>query len=600
MPAMDDLQPESRLRSILCWSVLGLLLAGLLVAAATFDHRRWPALVGDEAAYLMQAQSLAWDFDLLYSRGDYERFLAQWGRKPDGLILQSGDGGKTLTYGKPLFYSLYLAPFVRLAPVRGAPVANALLLALAAVVAAASLRLRLGAAAPVWVAAWVFASVAFAQVFWVHADLFMMSCTALALALAYGGRTVLPGGPLPEIWQGPDEEPRTRFLLRWLAVGLLLGVVGLSRPFYGALLLPAALAMPAGLRRRSGWIALLAGAGGLVLVVTLGNLMVRGSWTSYGGERQGFYSYTGFPDVDLPAGAWRKGVEERGGSWITAQSLNLDVDPSQAGWNVVYYLLGRHVGIVPYFLPLVLGFLAYRRGEGRWALVLAVVAGAACFLLVRPFNFYGGGGALANRYFLPLYPAFWFLAARPVKVYPALLVTALAAPFLWPLWSAPRAFLLDDQGGYRYVSSVAQRSLPYETTQSHLKPSGQEDVLHNGLWLKPLTTSLRTEADGSRLRLAEGQAGSLLLGFPRALAAVRIEVAPPGVARLDIRGGEVGEITLRPDGGTSLQVQLAPPRARHRMWWMADDVHLYELHLAVPDDQPAVTGGLVFRIYPLE
>ena len=64
------------------WAVLGLLLAATLVAAATLDRREWPTFVGDEATYLMEAQSLAWDFDLEYSREDHDRFVAQWGRLP--------------------------------------------------------------------------------------------------------------------------------------------------------------------------------------------------------------------------------------------------------------------------------------------------------------------------------------------------------------------------------------------------------------------------------------------------------------------------------------------------------------------------------------
>ena len=105
--------PHARFGS---WAVLGLLLAATLAGALTFDRRSWPGLVGDEATYLMQAQSLAWDFDVRYSRQDYDRFVAQWGAKPDGLILQSGDGGRTLVYAKPASYALWIAPFLRLSP----------------------------------------------------------------------------------------------------------------------------------------------------------------------------------------------------------------------------------------------------------------------------------------------------------------------------------------------------------------------------------------------------------------------------------------------------------------------------------------------------
>src|SRR3954465_8566155 len=92
------------------WALLSLLLAATLVGALTFDRRSWPGLVGDEATYLMQAQSLAWDLELLYSPRDYDRFVAQWGTKPDGLILQSGDGGRTMVYAKPAAHAEPIAP----------------------------------------------------------------------------------------------------------------------------------------------------------------------------------------------------------------------------------------------------------------------------------------------------------------------------------------------------------------------------------------------------------------------------------------------------------------------------------------------------------
>src|SRR3954469_8874161 len=187
------------------WALLSLLLTATLIGALSFDRRSWPGLGGDEATYLMQAQSLAWDQDVRYSRRDYDRFVAQWGIKPDGLILQSGDGGRTLVYAKPTSYALWIAPFLRLSPLRGAVIANALLLALAAVLAARALARRLGPAAPLAVAAAIFASVSFAYVFWAHSDLFLMCLTAIALALAYGGPR--PGETAAET---PDEASGER------------------------------------------------------------------------------------------------------------------------------------------------------------------------------------------------------------------------------------------------------------------------------------------------------------------------------------------------------------------------------------------------------
>jgi len=130
------------------WAILALLLALTLIGAVRLDRSPHP-LTGDEATYAMQAASLAWDFDFSYTRQDYDRFVAQWHVPPDGLVLQNRAGSDRLVYAKPPLYALILAPFVRLAPVRGPVVANALLLAAAALLAALALRRRLGGAAPI-------------------------------------------------------------------------------------------------------------------------------------------------------------------------------------------------------------------------------------------------------------------------------------------------------------------------------------------------------------------------------------------------------------------------------------------------------------------
>ncbi len=557
--------------------MLGLLLAATLAGAASLDRRRWPGLVGDEATYLMQAQSLAWDHDLRYTRRDFDRFVEQWGTRPEGLILQSGDGGRTLAYAKPASYAAWIAPFLRLSPTRGAAVANALLLVLAAVAAARTLSRRLGPAAPLWVAAWIFASVAFAYVFWVHSDLFLMCLTALALALAYGA---------PK----DGEETRLRAALRWLAAGGLISLVVMSRPLYGTLLIPLALAVPAR-QRKLALSSLVLMAGVLLAASLFTNLAEGDAWTPYGGERLSFDSHSGFPQVDLTT-SWEAQIAAGGNrSWKPADEFDL----RQSAWNVLYFLVGRHVGLLPYFLPLLLGVAAFRRGEGRAWLILAALAACAGFLLARPFNFYGGGGAIANRYFLPLYPALWFCAGRPARAAWAFAAAALAAPFLWPLWTQPRAFFLDDDGGYRYVSSFARRLLPYETTQSHLKPSGREDFVHNGLWVKPLTTSVRAEDGGVRIRLDSSRDGQILLGSPQPLDGVRLLLFPPTPQRLEISGAENVTSLPRPRGASLRLLHFPRPRAVHRMWWGREAVYLYQIGLKVP----AGSGGAVFVLQPV-
>ena len=589
------------------WLGLAGLLAALVLATALHDRTRWPSLVGDEATYLMQAESLAFDLDLVYSAADYERFVRHWGRAPEGVILQKGSDSDALVYGKPFFYAAWAAPFTRLSPTRGPFVANAVLLALASLAAARALRGALGAAAPAWVAVFVFASVTFAHVFWAHMDLFLAGCTAIGLALLFGSGTGVSGRVFPAI-------------VPWAVSGVLLAMVAYSRPLYATLLVPAALAAWRRRPLRTGAAGLAAGVGLLALFAVGVHLSLAGSWTSYGAERRSFNSTIGFPGVDVPEGAWEEMIREWGNaSWLKRRDLGgLSSAASPRLWssNALYFLAGRSVGLLPYFAPALLAIAALFAGGGRrartgddpggvdwalWALLAAVLATAAGFLVIRPFNFYGGGGALANRYLLPVYPALWFLVSGrgrlagrwPRWIAPA--ATALvAAPFLWPLWSAPTAYPVDEDGVFRYVSGPAVRWLPFETTQNHLKPGGAvPEYLHQGLWVKLLDPDLDAVGEAEAFRLRGGAPASLLVGRERPLDALEI-AGRPALPPLRVGGGE-----LR-GSGPRRRIELHGPAAVHPMWWTGDDFYLYELTLEPALGPEGDDGGFEFSLRAAE
>ena len=579
------------------WAVLGALLLATLVGTFLFDRAGRPSLVGDEATYAMQAASLAWDFDLAWSRADYDRFVAHWGGPPDGVILQSGDGGAHITYGKPFLYALAIAPFVRVAPVRGGLIANVVYLAAAAILAGWVLRRRLGDAAPLWVAVFLFASVAFAYAFWVHADLFLLSTTAAGLALVYASGGVSDAA-LPSIY-GEEKKVGGRPFLRWFAAGALLAVAGAFRPFYLALLLPAALAAKAEERRRPALAGLLAGALVLLAITALGQWISGGSggsWSGYGGERGGFYPRTGYPDVDFPANRWTEVLQQWGNtSWLQEGGVDPSYNPKLLAWNVLYFMAGRDVGVLPYFLPLLAGVLAFSKDRGRWAIPVAVGLAVLGFFVLRPFNFYGGGGAIANRYFLPLYPAFWFLMGRRLSAGWAVPVVACAGVFLYPLWLHPMAFPIGEDGRYRHVGTVAERFLPYETTQSHI-PGGQ-DFAANGVWIKLLSHNLYRVAGTDELRLVggnPGERGEVLVGSPERLERLHLRFGAAAPSHLEIGGRDLRPTILHPDGGITFEVPLPHARAVHPMWWTWDDYYLYELDLRLPG-APAEPIGLDIR-----
>ena len=141
--------------------------------------------------------------------------------------------------------------------------ANALLLAAASLLAASSLKSRLGAAAPLWVAVFVFASISF---------VLRLLGRGGPPPLHRGGRRLCPGlwrgadrrAALPaSIYQGEDTTPSRRVFGRFLAAGALLAVAGAvpavlpDPPRPGGV--PAALGLPAE-RRRSGLSGIFLGA----------------------------------------------------------------------------------------------------------------------------------------------------------------------------------------------------------------------------------------------------------------------------------------------------------------------------------------------------
>ncbi len=540
--------------------MLWALLLGLTAAVAAFDPSDWPYTVGDEGVYSMQAQSLAFDFDRRYEESDYRRYARTTGKVPDPLILQSVDGGATLVYSKPVFYSLYLAPFVRLAPQRGPIFANLLLLAAAALLLDCLLTARIGADGPLAAAFLLFCSVTFGHVFWIHADLFFLVVTALGLCC------------LDPWLVGAKIRP-----VRLVAGGALLAAAGAGRPFYLAVLAAAALAAAPTLLQARGRRAALLVAAGAVLVLAGSAWYHRasgGAWTPYASERQGFGSATGYPDVDVDRVRWPELLAARGDdSWLRPDSLRPAVDAALLGHNLVYSLVGRSVGIVPYFLPLLLACACLRPGSRRRWLLLGLAVGMLAFLIRSPYNFYGGAGAIANRWFLPLYPVCWFLIERrPARRW--LAASALAAAlFLLPLWRTAAVFPLeiDPEHGsrrLRYVSAAAKSLLPIETSQVHLG-SAAANIRHGDLRVRPMGIGLRQHgADGIRYRPSAD--GELLIGSPERLARLTVSLAP-----------------VAGSGGAAVrQVVVRPTRiARHRLRDGGIPLNWYRLRL------PEMPGG---------
>ena len=577
------------------WTILLSLLGALVLGALTAHRLDWPDPLPTETTWAMQAESLARDFDLRYTREDYDRFVARWGRSPEGLELVSGDGGKTLGFDRALPYALAVAPFSRWDPLRGPITANALFLLLAAVASALALERRLGDSAPLWIAVAVFASVTFGFVFRVEPWIFCLAVIAIAFSLIFGREHRSPS-ELTDVYDVEVREPEKRFWVRWMVVGGLLALPALEHPLYLLLLLPAAAGVPE-LRRREGLVGLAVGA---VLVASLFLVVgwrAAGVWSPVVLERLEATSRTGFPEVDFPQADWSEAVERQ-----EADRARLGVDTGWRldwrlwAWNGLYLLGGRNLGLLPYFLPALFAFLVGGRHPGRVVLGQAVVLTTLLLCLVYPFGFAGELPSPGNALFLPLFGALWFLPARRARLAGLVAVVVVAAPFLWPLWTAPRLSPVSQEGRPAHVGAVAERLLPLEITQETLP--GIRAFSHERAWIVLVDRSLRPAAGGRCFEIEPGARASFYLAKKEPVDSVLLELS--GLERTEVRleGGEAGEVTLWPDGRVGYELRLARYRSSHSTWWSRERHYFYRLTVVPSPKEPSPVSLRIRQVAP--
>lgn len=565
------------------WALLASLLAVTLLAAISYDRTGWPSQLAGEATYLMQARSLGEDFDLLYTRADFDRMLLDDLSNPQDLALVTGSDGRRITFDRPFPYALYLAPFLKLWPRQGFAIANALLLGLVSVVAARTLERRIGPWGAPWVAVATFASVLFAYVFLATGDLFLFALTLLAFCL------IARAADEPGIGKGHDKETAAAAAARsrrWFAVGALLAIPAATEPLYGVLAIAAWFA-PAAAERRAARAVLFFGFLASFTLQALVEWWAGGGLFGLGASSFRFTPETGFPLVDFTAGEWPQTVRRLAAfHWDGAPRFSWGLDPRLWWWDGVYLLAGRSIGLLPYFapllaLPLVSSLKGYRR-----PLALATVAWALGIIVLRPFNLYGGEGALANRLFLPIYGALWMMVAPAADrkgtkrwVLATLAATVMAAPFLWRLWASPRDYPIDRGQGYRHVAPLAQWMLPYETSQRRMP--GGDAAEHNGLMVKFLSERGWAETRRGRLMIDPAGPLELLVGSTVPLDVLRFDFGADAPGDIEVTGGKLEESLLMAGGGISFRV-LPRWRRRHPMWWTPQPQWLYRVALELP------------------
>jgi hypothetical protein len=430
----DEQGPGLRVARVGLGVVTGLVL--LTAAWADLPSLAEGRFWSDAATYHAMAGSLAHDRDLAFEAVDLERVRLRYPAGPQGLFLkrvQDGSGSSRLVYAKAALYPLLGAPLAWLAGVdRGLLLTNALALVAALWVAYAELRrVTRPLAAAAGSLSIVGLCIAPVYLFWQTPELMHLGLSAAALAALRRGRIV--------------------------ACAVLLGLLTYSKPTHLALALPL-LAAP-----------LLGGAGGLAAralesarrlawiaaAVALGfgfGWLATGELNYQGGERKTFYDrypFDGETTFDS-AGVWMTtdqvgplvaGRDDHHQPDRVAPPRTRDELRRSFALNLGYFWVGRFAGAAVYFPGFVaaasLFLLAGPRTAEGWLALVAAAAGFVGTILLIPDNWYGGAGAIGNRYWLGFLPLGVLLLPRG-RAWPAAAAAALGtAVFLAPILLAP-------------------------------------------------------------------------------------------------------------------------------------------------------------------
>ena len=398
----------------------------------------------DEATYYMMAHSLAADGDLEYRRADLVRVWREFPSGPSGVFLKPGrtvrlrvnaafpfghlsygpDPDKQrLYYGKSFMYPLAAAPFVWLFGTNGFLVLHALLLAAAVAAGYLFLAARSSPAVSLLLSsAFFLASITPGYFVWTTPELFNLVVVTLAY-FCWLFKHVAPGASI----RG----------LHWLQTGtsdlvaaILIALATFSKPPNALLILPM-LSVVAASRRWSRVLAIGLAFGLVVAGFFALNLAVTGDWNFQGGDRNTYYG--AFPFQTADAG-FDVGMERATNEVLTNIVFDPSVFWSRLGYNVLYFFVGRHSGMLPYFFPGLFALAVFlwpgqRRAAWQWMILAVALVEILLILVWIPYNYFGGGGVLGNRYFMNSYGLFLFLLPPLDSIGAALVPWAIGGLF---------------------------------------------------------------------------------------------------------------------------------------------------------------------------
>jgi len=467
----DKAQPRKAALAVICLVFVFSLGFSLFINLPVIDQN---FLFADQAVYYAQTQSIAHDLDLEYTKKDLARYYHDFDAGPQGIFLKKASNGR-IFFAKSWAYSLFAAPFVRIFGYNGFFVFHSFLLLIVMLMGFAYFsRTNSPLASISYLLTFLFASVAGVYFLWISPDFFNF-CLAFIIVFLWIYKIKRRETPHPPETAGPAIpfllSPGTDYL-----AALLVGLAVFSKPPNFVLLGPLVLYA---LYEKKFFKALV-----LVVVffLTVGllfgaNYLLTSDWNYQGGERKTFIGSFPLEKDNLTFDSL--------GDTMTSENYfqRFLIPPKFILYNIFYYFFGRFTGVAWYFFPAFLALLLFLRAKRRfhdWLTLAALAGGILIYIVLTPEFYGGGGGTLANRYFLNIYPLFLFLPAEKKSWRQIVLIWAIAAVFISPILVSP--FRSSAQPA-THAKKFPIKALPLEMTQvNHFPTNTNPDAFRVHIW----------------------------------------------------------------------------------------------------------------------
>jgi hypothetical protein len=406
-------------------------------------------LIADESTYYIMTRSIVQDGDIEYTRKDLTRYYQEFDADPQGIFLKKRQRDGKLFYGKSFAYPLFSASFVKIFGLNGFLVFHAVLL---------SLILYMGflyfypsnrpGISFLTIFSFFFASIAAVYFLWISSDFFNFF---LVFSILFLWLYKYKNGSEQPVDLPVSQRLHAFLLSDWsdYLACILTGVVVFSKPpnivLMGPLVLHAFFGKPPQKeKQKTVWKRLFkSSAMGLIFVLVAGlffgaNHLITGEWNYQGGDRRSFYAENGFPlEKDNMTFDNIQAAEMTSENYAD-KHLNFPV--KVYFYNVFYYFFGRFTGIVWYYFPAFLFLILFffrKKKLFQWLILGALTIEILIYVILMPDNFAGGGGALANRYFLHIYPLFLFLPGVKKDFKEIGAIWVMASLFIAPILISP-------------------------------------------------------------------------------------------------------------------------------------------------------------------